>query len=698
MPGAESSPSSLKKMGVSASRTSSSQDRAHVSDVVSSPPSAASGSDQNRSLGGPRISPAGDIENANHSPQKAPAPKLRIPTAAHENPPASAEPPRHPSTSPTSGSAPHRAAPFPQLSPLATPLALPTEPPSQAGSSEQGWKLNRNPEADEDAFDAPSSSGNARSSSPELADIRDLLMSTQPPSSQSQFRTPYEGTSSSSRPRPKPRLLQSPSKKSVTSKGVKPKYESQSISIYQTVSPGKQSGRRPQSPISISDDSTSCDDLDSSQPSGSRTTANRVSPTLTARKRRRSSLAFDPKVPNSKRAKLAAGRSSLSPPRRRSSEFWYLDGSVIIQVENTLFRLHCAVLISESAYFAEIFEGKGKRKATEYHGETDDGEDGEGGADDGVGEAEGVEMLERCRVHKVLPKALRADDFEKLLIAMRDAITYIQSPPRCADVIAIFRAAVHLSFPKYRTFALTQINSIFVPEVTRASEIRPSDSTHIILLGREVLGSAVLTEDEEEKISICMKRAFYELVRVSGMGQSDLIDKSLSISPRATEKSSGKGKGKMRTSALVGPIDRVALSPADLLGLIEAREDLARFWVATTSRAPTMICPLQSSSVPSSSSVTASSSSPGPLHRCLSGNENQRDTHWSRMVHGTPIFSDHLYDPITGFQELIDAAKGTWTRETDRYCDACTLELVKRWNGEKKIVWDRFGLRLNLSA
>ncbi|EJF57029.1 hypothetical protein DICSQDRAFT_140700 [Dichomitus squalens LYAD-421 SS1] len=43
--------------------------------------------------------------------------------------------------------------------------------------------------------------------------------------------------------------------------------------------------------------------------------------------------------------------------RRRSANFWHLDGSVVVQVHNTLFRLHRSRLTQQSAFFADLFAG-----------------------------------------------------------------------------------------------------------------------------------------------------------------------------------------------------------------------------------------------------------------------------------------------------------------------------------------------------
>lgn len=61
----------------------------------------------------------------------------------------------------------------------------------------------------------------------------------------------------------------------------------------------------------------------------------------------------------------------LTPPPKRTKshsihplkhdDFWHLDGNVIIQIENTRFRLHRSRLVQQSEYFAEMFERKDRQ-------------------------------------------------------------------------------------------------------------------------------------------------------------------------------------------------------------------------------------------------------------------------------------------------------------------------------------------------
>lgn len=46
--------------------------------------------------------------------------------------------------------------------------------------------------------------------------------------------------------------------------------------------------------------------------------------------------------------------------RKRSENFWHLDGSVVVQVQNTLFRLHRSRLTQQWEYFAALQNGDGR--------------------------------------------------------------------------------------------------------------------------------------------------------------------------------------------------------------------------------------------------------------------------------------------------------------------------------------------------
>jgi len=66
---------------------------------------------------------------------------------------------------------------------------------------------------------------------------------------------------------------------------------------------------------------------------------------------------------NEKRPRqLPSNADSQGAAARSHPDFWHPDGSVIIQVEKTKFRLHQSRLQNLSAYFAAVFGKKGSHK------------------------------------------------------------------------------------------------------------------------------------------------------------------------------------------------------------------------------------------------------------------------------------------------------------------------------------------------
>jgi hypothetical protein len=86
--------------------------------------------------------------------------------------------------------------------------------------------------------------------------------------------------------------------------------------------------------------------------------------------------------------------NSIQP--RKHDKFWHLDGNIIINIENTHFKLHRSRLAEQSQYFADLFERK----------------DGLTGMD--------VEEMDGRPVYTVTDVSVK--DFEVLLTAMDNAM------------------------------------------------------------------------------------------------------------------------------------------------------------------------------------------------------------------------------------------------------------------------------------
>ena len=112
----------------------------------------------------------------------------------------------------------------------------------------------------------------------------------------------------------------------------------------------------------------------------------------------------------------------------RSTDYWYLDGSVVVWIHKTLYKLHRSSLMKRSKYFRRLFGD-----TLPKHGKTESDEDEKGSdheeADvveiagkhnDGLVEGE---LIDRCPVYRVT--VVSTEDFEALLDAWEDGL-YVQ--------------------------------------------------------------------------------------------------------------------------------------------------------------------------------------------------------------------------------------------------------------------------------
>ena len=104
-----------------------------------------------------------------------------------------------------------------------------------------------------------------------------------------------------------------------------------------------------------------------------------------------------------KRSRLSSVAPSSTRQKERRSrhpEWWLLDGSVIIQIDDVMFRLHRSRLAQLSEYFSQRF------KVPEY--------------DSDVGIEEQLDQLDGLPVFKV--RETTVSDFEELLTALDNAM------------------------------------------------------------------------------------------------------------------------------------------------------------------------------------------------------------------------------------------------------------------------------------
>ncbi|KAE9402052.1 hypothetical protein BT96DRAFT_918523 [Gymnopus androsaceus JB14] len=203
---------------------------------------------------------------------------------------------------------------------------------------------------------------------------------------------------------------------------------------------------------------------------------------------------------------------------RWHDEFVYLDGSVIIQINSTRFKLHRTSLVEHSLWFKERFGSE--RNPDELCGEP----------------------LKSIPVY-ILDGVVEEADFVNLLVAVREAITYIDNPPDLYTLISILRASHKLGFTRFKFWATRLLEKMWPAELDPISTTAPVDATSLNLdktcLSTRLSpidATAVVSLARECGIQSVLKRSLYELIRSEGFGhltnQIPDSDRNLLISAR----------------------------------------------------------------------------------------------------------------------------------------------------------------------
>ncbi|KAK6991763.1 hypothetical protein R3P38DRAFT_2659822 [Favolaschia claudopus] len=263
-------------------------------------------------------------------------------------------------------------------------------------------------------------------------------------------------------------------------------------------------------------------DLTDSPPSTKARSPSLPAQTPTKRKYTPTSVPPDLSSPPAKRSKTAF---TANLPAHKHAVHWALDGSIVIQIQDTKFRLHQSHLAKHSPWFAGLVNGE--RVAG--------GEYVERGDEDGS-----------MPIYILNLPGLSAKDFARLLDTIDLAITYANRDPSFGRITAILRVSTILSFNDYRDWAVRFLEDQWSPDLAELSRARLPHATEIVVLARAC------------DVPSLLKRALYELVRMAGYGQNDVND--------------GDDRDPAHT-----------ISTHDLRTLVKAREQLAAVWTQTTS-------------------------------------------------------------------------------------------------------------------
>ncbi|KAG2045308.1 hypothetical protein BDR03DRAFT_33196 [Suillus americanus] len=327
-----------------------------------------------------------------------------------------------------------------------------------------------------------------------------------------------------------------------------------------------------------------------------------------------------------KRSKLEL----VAPVAHKHEQFWILDGNTVLEVGGVLFKLHRSRLVDQSTFFAGLLDEQDVLM------------------DDGVV----VERDEHGIVYHL--SNTTPTDLEALLQLDKNPMAYYFVPPPFQVLAAILRAATRLGFNTYRAFAVKLLENAWSSSLADLTTESKSNAAEVVILARTCGVEGVL------------KRAFYEMVRVTGYGLGD-----------------GELDGD----------DIQEISRADERRLERMREHLISAWSQVAVRVdPSFKCPNQTketSGTPGRAHILGSSSSSPRLPGCPS--LSLKKDAWERRVHDTGFYEEYQFDPLCGLQTLIDIK---W--EEEGWCSDCVRARREAWTRMRQKTWERIGVWMGL--
>ncbi|KAF6750220.1 hypothetical protein DFP72DRAFT_911379 [Ephemerocybe angulata] len=334
------------------------------------------------------------------------------------------------------------------------------------------------------------------------------------------------------------------------------------------------------------------------------------------------------------------------PAYRQHERHWNRDGNLIVVIGGVGYKLHQSRVAKLSKWFSALiaessddaagsgivtYEGKGKERMVESDEQirrrAGVSVDWEKSAEDGADVVLRVELDEM--------KWVEEQDWEMLVDALDDAITYFQNPPPLTCLYAVLRAARALSFPAFESWAKTIVQGAWSDDLKQLGEPLPqgADPVGAMTVGRRCGMPGVL------------KRAI-------GM-------------PTIAREADGDERGGRSNAVLPTKV---------ILLLTSARAKLQSIWVRETAQFP--------------DALLQPPNCGGP---CTSMDANAAHTAHRELVIRSGVQERYMNDVIGGFVEL---AEGKWAQKG--FCPTCVGTLRAGWRASRDRVWgecdELFGL------
>ncbi|KAL1948037.1 hypothetical protein VTO73DRAFT_12112 [Trametes versicolor] len=343
--------------------------------------------------------------------------------------------------------------------------------------------------------------------------------------------------------------------------------------------------------------------------------------------------------------------------RKRSENFWHLDGSVVVQVQNTLFRLHRSRLTQQSEYFAALQNGDGSRDSPALVD---------------------WDLVDSCPVYIV--KGVSVLDFERLLTALDAGIAYAINPPPFRVLASLIRASHALSFKTILTFATHLLRDMWPSDLARIHETSHADRAQRVSQATETVLLAQQCDLPE-----LLKAAYHELLRAPDFGQDLAVYVHAESADGADTRRLEMEYDEDEDNA---PPARLAASA--LLRLVAAKEAMQKEWLAH-ARAPPLPsafpCPLARLPDTNDDPRTVDA-----MRKCASA-RTDAERGWLSLLLQTGVFEAGLGDVFVGLQRLADM---DWKEMG--YCMGCVSERRDAWLEKREKLWRRLDVLLGLKG
>ncbi|KAF9812761.1 hypothetical protein IEO21_06011 [Rhodonia placenta] len=338
----------------------------------------------------------------------------------------------------------------------------------------------------------------------------------------------------------------------------------------------------------------------------------------------------------------------LPDPRHRHPEFWHMDGSIVLQAENILFKLHRSRLIQHSPLFAAVLSAEKKNNNDVEFNSTD------------IIAGNG-EFLDGCAIFKLMHVLAR--DFENLLRALERGYDFVVKPPPFPVVASILRTAHSLSFASISQFATHVLENMWPNDIARLSTKPKLHAAEAILLAQEC------------RVSV-LKHAYYDLLRTRAFGASIPTvndDMYLDQSPRSD--TSPKAQ---------------FLCSDQLVLMVVVRERLQSEWIHIMRGPPKLsACALERRPPTERERVDGMRQQ---LERCKTATSKMAQD-WSMLLAKTRVYEIGLFDILGGLDLLLNEK---WRGAG--FCRGCVEARKQIWTDKKRQIWDNLDDWLGLSS